>query len=77
MNETAKLFYSIGEPYAAGIFEEPDKSFFYRHALGQARYYEALAPAAYDGEPLYPCGRKFFENTPAMAPHYAHTYAVD
>lgn len=77
MNDIARLFYEIGEPYAAGIFEEPEKGYFYRHALGQARYYEALAPAAYDGEPLYPCKRKFFDNAPAMVPHYAHTYAVD
>ncbi len=77
MNATAKLFYDLGEPYAAGLFEEPDKGYFYRHALGYARYYEALAPTPYDGESLYPCDRKFFENAPAMMPQYAHTYSVD
>ena len=77
MNDIARLFYSIGEPYAAGVFEEPERSYFYRHALGHARYFEALSPTPYDGETLYPCGRKFFENTPAMMPHYAHTYVVD
>ena len=31
MNQIAELFYSIGEPYAAGLFEEPDKGYFYPH----------------------------------------------
>lgn len=77
MNETAGLFYSIGEPYAAGLFEEPEKDYFYRHATGAARYFEALPPTRYDGESLYPCGRKFFENDFAVQPHYAHSYCVD
>ncbi|MBQ6624629.1 MAG: YchF family ATPase [Clostridia bacterium] len=33
MNEIAALFYQIGEPYAAGLFEEPEKGYFYRHSL--------------------------------------------
>ncbi len=77
MNETARLFYSIGEPYAAGLFEKPEKGCFYRHALGAARYFEALPPARYDGEALYPCGRKFFDSSCAVQPNYAQTYGVD
>lgn len=75
MNETAALFYQIGEPYAAGLFEEPDKSYFYRHALANARYLEALAPAVYDeGELLYPCGKKFFDSGCVVVPNFAATY---
>ena len=48
MNELAKLFYEIDEPYAAGLFEEPDRGYFYRHALALARYYEHIPPAAYE-----------------------------
>lgn len=77
MNAVAKLFDSIGEPYAAGLFEEPERGYFYRHALACGRYFAALAPTPYDGESLYPCGRKFFENAPAVMPHYAHSYSVN
>ena len=77
MNHTAQLFYNISEPYAAGLFEEPDRSFFYRHCLGYARYFEHLAPAVYEtGERLYPCGTKFFQDF-AVAPQFALTYDID
>ena len=52
MNKTAELFYSIGEPFAAGLFEEPEKDYFYRHALALARYYEHLPPAKYESGEL-------------------------
>lgn len=77
MNQTAQSFYEIGEPYAAGLFEEPESSYFYRHCLGYARYFEHLAPACYeDGERLYPCGNKF-GGTNAVMPQFAITYSID
>lgn len=78
MNEIAKLFYDIGEPYAAGLFEEPEKDFFYRHALANARYFESLRPAPYEeGEHLYPCKTKFYDYDCAVIPQFATTYQTN
>lgn len=78
MHALADLFYAIGEPYAAGLFEEPDKGYFYRHALGNARYLEALRPAPYEeGELLFPCGNKYLDERIAVRPNFANTYEVD
>lgn len=78
MNKIAKLFYDIGEPYAAGLFEEPEKDFFYRHALANARYFEALRPAPYEeGEHLYPCKTKFYDYDCAVIPQFATTYQMN
>jgi len=78
MNELAKLFYEIDEPYAAGLFEEPDKDYFYRHALALARYYEHLTPAVYEsGEGLWPRKTKFFACSYAVRPQFALTYTID
>ena len=76
MNEIAALFYQIGEPYAAGLFEEPEKGYFYRHSLGLARYLEALSPAKYEGESLYPAKNKFYNPDCAVSPHFL-TYTID
>jgi len=78
MNNIAAKFYEIGEPYAAGLFEEPEKDYFYRHALANARYLEALPPAVYgEGEQLYPSNNKYFQFPCAMKPQFAMTYTLD
>ncbi|MGN1346238.1 MAG: pyruvate formate lyase family protein [Eubacteriales bacterium] len=78
MNQIAELFYRIGEPYAAGLFEEPDKGFFYRHALANARFLEHLRPAPYEpGERLYPSKNKYYDYDCAVLPQFALTYQVD
>ncbi len=78
MNQLAELFYSIGEPYAAGLFENPEKDYFYRHAIANARYLEHAAPAKYDaGERLYPSNAKFFHTGFAVTPQFALTYQID
>ncbi len=80
MNNIAQLFYDLGEPYAAGLFEEPDKGYFYRHALALARYYDHLPVADYDvGEQIYPRKNKFFryEIQRAVRPQFAMTYTAD
>ena len=78
MTELAKLFYAIDEPYAAGLFEEPEKGYFYRHALALARYYEHIPPAVYEsGEQLYPRKTKFFQCNYAVRPQFALTYTID
>ncbi len=80
MNDIAKLFYDLDEPYAAGLFEEPDKGYFYRHALALARWYEHLPIADYEpGESLYPRKNKFFRYDifRAARPQFALTYTAD
>lgn len=56
MNETVKLFQKIKEPYAAGFFEEPDRSLFFRFSRAQRRYYEDRPVDDYKGGRLYPSG---------------------
>ena len=78
MNRLAELFYEIGEPYAAGLFEEPERSIFYRHTLAHARYLAAMKPCAWEkGELLYPCGTKYFDTGCAVKPQFALTYQID
>ncbi len=45
---------NIGEYYAAGLFENTDRSLFYRKALALRRYYENVTPPAHTGDYLYP-----------------------
>lgn len=68
-------FENIGEFYAAGLFEEPDASFFARFSRGLRRYLENRDMPAYNGELLYPCGS--FGTTHCVTPHFSATMAVD
>lgn len=78
MNRLAEQFYEIGEPYAAGLFENPEASYFARHATAHARYFAAMQPCRWEeGETLYPCGTKFFETGCAVKPQFALTYQID
>lgn len=49
-------FLKLGEYAASGLYEEPDRSLFYRKALGLRRFYENCELAVYGGEYLYPSG---------------------
>ena len=49
-------FLSLGEYSAMGMYEEPDRSLFYRKSLGLRRFYEHCRLAEYTGTPLYPSG---------------------
>lgn len=49
-------FLKLGEYAAAGLYEDPDRSLFYRKALGLRRFYENCELAVYGGEYLYPSG---------------------
>ena len=59
---------NLGEYAAAGLFEQPERSLFYRKAVGLRRYYETCALPAYTGGRLYPCGvaemPEYMENLP-------------
>ncbi len=50
------LLKRIGQFAAAGLFEEPERSLFYRKALALRRFYENCDLPQYNGELLYPSG---------------------
>lgn len=78
MNAIAARFYEIGEPYAAGLFEAPEKGYFYRHAIANARFIAHLPVAEYrPGEKLYPSCNRFFHRPYAVRPQFAQTYTVN
>ena len=54
---TQERFLSLSEYMAAGMYEECDRSLFYRKALGIRRYYENCSVYEYNGEHLYPSGK--------------------
>lgn len=54
----SQMFLEIGEYAAAGMFEEPERSLFYRKALGLRRFYENCELPEYHGENLYPSGAR-------------------
>lgn len=68
-------FFRIGEYAASGAFEEPERSLFYRKALGIRRYYENCSLYSYNGEKLYPSGTK--EETMRIFPHYFNGFFVN
>lgn len=49
-------FRDLGEYMAAGMYEDPDRSVFYRLSKGLRRYWEECALPAYEGKLLYPSG---------------------
>ena len=69
MNEKAKLFYDIGEPMAAGLFEDEKASDFERFSRALRRFWEYTVPAEYDGGPLYPCGVRITNAMGAFSHH--------
>lgn len=56
MNSVVKLFSDIGEPYAAGLFEDEERGDFYRFSKAVRRFYEARPVNSYKGGRLYPSG---------------------
>ncbi len=64
----SKKFIELGEYAASGLYEEPNRSLFYRKALGIRRYYENCELAAYNGEYLYPSGA--LPNNMCISPWY-------
>lgn len=69
-------FEEIEEPYAAGFYDSPQRSRFFRLARAQRRYWEKLQLPAYDGGTLYPCGPKCIQRF-GVFPDYSFTFAVD
>lgn len=65
-----KRLYDIGEYSGAGLYEEENRSLFYRKALGLRRYYENCPVPQYNGEALFPSGR-------VSSPHYMNCLAIN
>ena len=56
MNKLYERFLADGEYGAAGMCEEPNRSLFYKKALGIRRFYEHCVLPAYTKTLLYPSG---------------------
>ena len=76
MNKIAAALFQIQEPFAAGFFEDPDRTHFYRIAKAVRRFREVCALPPYQGEPLYPNGPRFTDDL-AVAPHFSYTFLSD
>lgn len=76
---TSELFDSIGEPFAAGLFEFEDAAPTVRYANALKRFWERAPLPPYGGGMLYPSGQCIFsfDRTIAIKPHYANTTAID
>lgn len=68
-------FLEMGEYGAAGMYEEQDRSLFYRKALGIRRFYENRELAEYQGEDLYPNGPIF--TAMQIKPNYMEGMCID
>ena len=66
-----ELFDSIGEPFAAGLFELEGASPMVRHANALKRFFEQGVLPPYLGGQLYPAGRCMFpfDTEVAVKPH--------
>lgn len=56
MEDLATMFETIREPYAAGLFEDPDRGDFYRFSKALRRFLEQRPVNSYRGGRLYPSG---------------------
>ena len=69
------VFLEIGEYGAAGMYEEPNRSLFYRKSLGIRRFYENCETAIYNGEYLYPSG--VVNTSMYIRPHYLNGMEIN
>ena len=70
-----EVFLKMGEFALAGMYEEPERSLFYRKALGLRRYYENCILPPYEGKPLYPSG--VVNTNMTTVPHYLNGINFD
>ena len=76
---TYELFLSIGEPFAAGLFEWEGEAPIVRYANALKRFYEVAKLPPYEGGMLYPQGMCPFtyDKSVAVKPHYGNTMTID
>jgi hypothetical protein len=70
MAMAVKKLMKLKEFCAAGLYEEPNRSLFYRKALGLRRFYEYCDLPEYHRGLLYPSGK-------VLSPCYISGLAVD
>ena len=75
MNEIYERLASSGEFFAAGFFEDTDRTNFYRFAKANLRYREECALPEYRGEDIYPNGKRSIDNL-LVVPHFSYTFFV-
>ena len=70
---TSELFFSIGEPYAAGLFEHEGDAPIIRYSNALKRFFECAELAPYEEAMLYPQGICIFNFDASLAikPNYA------
>ena len=70
---------SIGEPFAAGLFENEDQAPVIRYANALKHFWKAAKMPDFDGGMLYPCGVNTFnfDKSIAFRPHYSNTNQLD
>ena len=75
----ARRLFELNEPYAAGLFEFPDREPIYRYANAAKRFWELADIMPYDGGALYPCGRCMGKDNfdKAVRPDFSYTLFVD
>lgn len=69
---------NAGEFYAAGLFESPERSIFYRYCCAFAGHFEHAAMSPYAGGKLYPCGRTIYRSSGcAVRPSFSYSIEAD
>lgn len=75
----SELFFSINEPYAAGLFELENEAPIVRYANALKRFYELAPLPPYLGGQLYPAGSNIFTYSKeiAIVPRYSLPFEVN
>ena len=75
----SELFFSINEPYAAGLFELENEAPIVRYANALKRFYELAPLPPYLGGQLYPAGSNIFTYSKeiAIVPRYSLPFGVN
>lgn len=76
MNHTEKAFIGAGEFYAAGFFQSPERSRFYRFCEAHAQYLKNCSLNEYRGGGLYPCGR-IEKDEFCVHPDFSYTLGIE
>ena len=77
MNKTvSQRLFEANEPYAAGLFEFPDREPIYRYSNASYRFWEHADLEPYEGGMLYPCGKTMGKANPdiQVKPDYPFTF---
>ena len=77
--KAAELFFSINEPFAAGLFELEGEAPVIRYSNALKRFWESATLPPYKKGMLYPAGKCIFhfDKDVAAQPHYANTMAIN